>query len=46
MVIGGNKCISCVSSPFDLMGAGMSYPEQEDPSGLDNVSFYLRFSIY
>ena len=43
MVIGGNKYILYVSIPQDLMGGGMSFPLEEDPSGLDNVSFYFRF---
>ena len=43
MVIGGIKYILCVSCALDLMGAGMSYPEREDPSDLNNVSFYLSF---
>ena len=42
MVIGGNRCILDVSNPLDCMGGGiMSLPNQEDPSGLDNVSFLI-----
>ena len=43
MVIGGNKYILYVSIPQDLMGGSMSFPLEEDPSGLDNVSFILDF---
>ena len=47
MVIGGNRCILYVSILLDLMGGGiMSFPLEEDPSGLDNVSFYFRISVY
>ena len=43
MVIGGNRCILSVSNPLDLMGRGMSLPECEDPSGMDNVSFLFNY---
>ena len=43
MVIGGNRCILSVSNPLDLMGRGMSLPERDDPSGMDNVSFLFDY---
>ena len=47
MVSGRSRCKIGLSCSYKLMGVGgMSTPEKEDPTGLDNVSYIFYFRLF